>query len=199
VAASVAVNRDASRVAGTEYGGWLWVRNSPAIGNWDPPYHVIPFLPRQRGWLRIFEASGRESVRMALPEEGLFDVRMDRRGDFVWCVPMKWFARGAGGCAWLPTDGGENTIYVYDLTRRSWRAPLQFPDAISDVAVHPEGGPLLVSCWDGLLYLLDANGRVRGKVDAGGPSVVSWSGDGRFAAAGVAGKVLRIDARGEVG
>jgi len=199
VAASVGVNRDASRVAVTEYSGWLWVRNSPAIGNWDPPYHTIPFLPRQRGWLRIFEASGSETVRMALPEEGLFDVRIDRRGDVVWCVPMRWFARGAGGCAWLPTDRGANTLYVHDLSRKSWRAPWQFPDAISDVALHPDGGPLLVSCWDGRLYLLDANGRVRANVDAGGPGVVRWSADGRFAAAGLARQVLRIDADGEVG
>jgi glyoxylase-like metal-dependent hydrolase (beta-lactamase superfamily II) len=199
VAASVAVNRHSSRVAITEYGGWLWVRNSPAIGSWDPPYHAIPFLPRQRGWLRIFEASGRETVRTALPEEGLFDVRMDHRGDVFWCVPTKWFARGTAGCAWLPTDRDADTLHAYDLTRRSWRAPWQFPDAVSDVAVHPKGAPALVSCWDGRLYLLDANGRARVRFDAGGPAVVSWSGDGRFGVAGTAGEVLRINGHGELG
>jgi hypothetical protein len=171
VAASVAVNRDASRVAIAEYGGWLWVRSSPAIGNWDPPYHAIPFLPRQRGWLRIFEASGRETIRTAFPKEGLFEVRMDRRGDLVWCVPMRWFARGAAGCAWLPTDPDANALYIYDLKHRSWRAPWQFPDAVNDVALHPKGGPVLVSCWDGRLYLLDANGRAQVKLEAGGPAV----------------------------
>lgn len=199
VAASVAVNQDASRVAIAEYGGWLWVRNSPAIGNWDPPYHAIPFLPRQRGLLRIFDASGSETVRTALPKEGLFEVRMDRRGAVVWCFPMKWFARGAGGSAWLPTDLDANTLYAYDLTRKSWRGLWQFPDAVSDAAVHPKGGPVLVSCWDGRLYHLDANHPARVNFDAGGPAVVSWSGDGRFAVAGLAGEVLAIDAHGEVG
>ena len=63
VAASLAVNGDASRVAIAEYGGWLWVRNSPAIGNWDPPYHAVPFLPSQRGLLRVFNGSGDETAR----------------------------------------------------------------------------------------------------------------------------------------
>jgi glyoxylase-like metal-dependent hydrolase (beta-lactamase superfamily II) len=199
VAASVAVSQDASRVALTEYGGWLWVHSSPAIGNWDPPYHAIPFLPRQRGWLRIFDASGGETTRVALPKEGLFEVRMDRRGEVLWCVPTKWFARGAAGCAWLPADQDARTLYVYDLTRGSWRAAWQFPDAINDAAVHPTGEPVLVSCWDGRLYLLGADGEVKAKRDVGGPAVIGWSGDGRFAVAGLAGEVLRLDDRGELG
>jgi hypothetical protein len=48
VTAAVALNRDGSRVAVTEYGVWGWVRNAPAIGKWDPPIHVLNFLPKHR-------------------------------------------------------------------------------------------------------------------------------------------------------
>jgi glyoxylase-like metal-dependent hydrolase (beta-lactamase superfamily II) len=197
VAASLAVNGDASRLVIAEYGGWLWVRNSPAIGTWDPPYHAVPFLPRQRGLLRVFNGSGDETARVELPSPGLFDVRLDRSGDRVWCVPAQWFARGAAGCAWLPADRGADTVFAYDLPRRRWLGPWQFPDAVSDVAVHPSGGPALVSCWDGRLYLLDADGPTRAALDCGGPGVLRWSDEGSFAVAGLAGEVLRINAHGE--
>ena len=74
VAAAVALNRDGSRVALLEYGVWGWVRNGPAIGKWDPPIHVLNFLPKQRGCLRVFDGSGKELFSESLPEEGLFEV-----------------------------------------------------------------------------------------------------------------------------
>ena len=199
VAASVAVNRDASRVAMTEYGGWLWIRTQPAIGNWDPPYHVIPFFSPQRGSRRVFESGGREAARVEFPENGLFDLRMDYEGGVIWCVPMKWFARGVAGCTWLPTDRGANSVYAYDLGKRSWRAAWQFPDAVNDLAVPPGGELMLASCWDARIYSLDTRGNVKATSEAGGPAVVRWSGDGSFAIAGAAGELMRLDARGKVG
>src|SRR6185503_6553190 len=73
VAASVAISADGSTVAAAEYGGRLWVRRGAFLGKWDPPYHVIPFVQRQRGNLRVATASGSE--RVPFPQDGLYDVR----------------------------------------------------------------------------------------------------------------------------
>ncbi len=73
----------------------------------------------------------------------------------------------------------------------------QFPDAVSDFAVHPQGQATLASCWDGRLYLVRADGTVQGTIDAGGPAKVHWSYDGRFAIAGTQyGEIWRIEANG---
>ena len=119
-AASVAVNADGSRIAILEYSGWLWVRGRPAIGQWDPPYHIIPFVPKQRGWLRLTDGAGQEIGRTQLPKEGLFEVRLDDRGDRAWCYPASWFARGMAGSTWLPTDADARTVNVYDASRSNW-------------------------------------------------------------------------------
>src|SRR6185369_8884590 len=74
VAAAVALNRDASRVAIVEYGVWVWVRNGPAIGKWDPPIHALNFMPSQRGRLRVFDGAGQELWSELLPEEGMFEI-----------------------------------------------------------------------------------------------------------------------------
>jgi glyoxylase-like metal-dependent hydrolase (beta-lactamase superfamily II) len=172
VAASIALNADGSRVAVTEYGGRLWIRQRPAIGKWDPPYHLIPFVHRQRGRLRVFGEDGRELESLDLPREGLFEVHSS--GDSFVCAPMSWFARGMGGLAWRPADDKADTIYTYD--RQAW-TEWRLPDAVADVAVH--GHQVLASCWDGWLYLSG-----RRVLDAGGPARVRWSADGRLAVAG---------------
>jgi glyoxylase-like metal-dependent hydrolase (beta-lactamase superfamily II) len=177
-AASVSAESGSGRVAFTEYAGRMRVRSGPASGRWDPPYRIIPIAARQRGVLRVYSAGGRELARVNLPAEGLFEVHSDTE---VWCAPMSWFARGAAGCAWLPTDAGARTVYRFHPERRTWDA-FSFPDAIADVAVH--GGKALVSCWDGVIYRLDEEGRVFGKVGAGGPCRLKWSPDGTFAVAG---------------
>ena len=182
VAAAVAVNADGSRIALIEYAGWLWVRSGPAIGPWDPPYRLIPFLPRQRGWLRIVRGSGEEIRRARLPKEGLFEVRFDDKGERVWCYPASWIARGMAGQAWLPADKGARTIFSF--TGKNWTTALEFPDAVSDLALQPGGERLLISCWDGKLYLLNADGQTKATVPASGPARLSWSRDGRFAVAG---------------
>lgn len=192
VAASVAVSSDASKVAIAEYGGWLWVSNRP------PDAGVVPFLPHQRGYLRIFEASGRETERVPLPKEGLFEIKMDLRGSTLWCVPMKWFARGAAGRPWLPTDQDARTVFVYDLIHNSWRTALQFPDAISDLALRPERNSALVSCWDGQLYLVSADGAWHARSNLHGPALVRWNTNGSFAVVGVPGEIARLDATGRV-
>jgi hypothetical protein len=103
VAAALAVNGDGSRVAIAEYGVWSWVRSRPAIGKWDPPIHILNFVPRQRGRLRVFDGSGRELRNDLLPEAGMFEVGFGGEGDDVWCFPAAWFARGMAGAVWLPS------------------------------------------------------------------------------------------------
>src|SRR5262249_50709229 len=153
VAASVAINPSGTRSAVAEYAGWMWVRGRPAIGQWDPPYHVIPFLPRQRGWLRVLGPSGETIVRTQLPMRGLFEVKLDGPGDRVWCSPLSWFSRGMAGCAWRPADDEARTVLGFSVPSESWTAAWTFPAAVSDLAVRPDDERLLVSCWDGRLYL----------------------------------------------
>ncbi|HEY7314893.1 MAG TPA: MBL fold metallo-hydrolase [Gemmataceae bacterium] len=196
--ASVALNGDGSRVALTEYGGWLRVKRARGIGSWNPD-HPVAFCPRQRGWLRVFDSFGRELARAQLPVKGLFDVKMNPDGDMLWCVPQSWFARGLAGRSWLPTDPDANTIFLYDVRRRAWTASWRFPDVVSDLALHPDGKRALVACWDNKLYLVRRDGSVQETLDVGETARVCWSTDGRFAVAGTAaGEVWSLDADAKV-
>jgi glyoxylase-like metal-dependent hydrolase (beta-lactamase superfamily II) len=181
-AAAVAVNGDGSRIALTEYAGWMWIRARPAIGRWDPPYHVIPFVPKQRGWLRVVNSVGEDLVRTPLPEEGLFDLKFS--GDLVWCYPMSWFARGMAGCAWRPADDGARNVHGFDAANKEWKFTWTFADAVSDLAPQPGSTSVLVSCWDGKLYLVDAAGKPTSTLAVNRPARLHWSKDGRYAVAG---------------
>jgi glyoxylase-like metal-dependent hydrolase (beta-lactamase superfamily II) len=201
VAASVSASEDGSRVAVSEYGGWLRVRRERLIGYWSGHGQAISFCPRQQhGWLRIFGPDGKPLAQAQLPREGLFDVYLNATGDTAWCMPASWFARGAAGCAWLPADGGEaHTAFVYDVARQAWSPSLRFPDAIAGAAIHPAGQRALVSCWNGRAYLVGRDGTVHAEADLGGPARLRWSADGAFAVAGTeAGEVFCLGTEGEV-
>jgi glyoxylase-like metal-dependent hydrolase (beta-lactamase superfamily II) len=195
-ALSVAQSGDGSRIALTEHGGWLRIKRERGIGGWNPP-HQAPFCPRQRGWLRVFGAGGEEEARAELPAAGLFDLHLNRQGDTLWCVPQSWFARGLAGRPWLPADPAAHTVYIYDLMRKAWTAAWRFPDAVSDLAVHPEGDRVLVSCWDGNVYLLGRDGHVQKQLRVGSPGRLRWSANGKLAAVGTQeGDVCGLDAAG---
>jgi glyoxylase-like metal-dependent hydrolase (beta-lactamase superfamily II) len=197
--AALAMNADGSRVAALEYGVWGWVRSRPAIGKWDPPIHVLNFLPRQRGHLRVFNSAGHELDREQLLPEGMFEIALGSSSNEVWCWPAAWFARGMAGAVWLPTDSPARTLYRIGLEENSTVA-FDFPDAVADVAVSPAREQVLVSCWDGRLYVLDASSTVTAKHDIGGPARLAWSSDGSFAVAGtVAGNLLRFEQSGALG
>src|SRR6185503_10141458 len=132
VAASVSPNADASRVALAEYGGWIWHRRGPVTGKWDPPYRAIPFVPRQRGMLRLVDAPGRAAAEVAFPEDGLFEVRVNPAGSRVWAFPASWFSRGMAGAAWLPTDPDARSVHLFDAKAMRWERTWEFPDAIGD-------------------------------------------------------------------
>jgi glyoxylase-like metal-dependent hydrolase (beta-lactamase superfamily II) len=195
-ASAVALNRDGSRVAIVEHAIWGWVRSAPAIGQWDPPIHVLNFLPRQPGRLRVFDGEGRELYREWLPTEGMFEVSFGNRGDEIWCWPAAWFARGMAGAVWLPIDSPARTVYRIGIEDQTTVA-FEFPDAVADFALSPANGSALVSCWDGRIYLVERGGGAAAKLDVGGPARVAWSNDGAFAVAGTAeGRLLHLEASG---
>ncbi|HUQ69930.1 MAG TPA: MBL fold metallo-hydrolase [Planctomycetaceae bacterium] len=194
---SLAVSGDGSRVAVTEYGGHARVGRERIFPDWSP-LEPVSFLSRQRGLLRVFAAPGKELAKAELPQDGLFDVHLDRAGGVAWCVPASWFARGLAGCPWLPADETAGTVFVYDVERKAWKAPWRFPDAVADFAAGPDGTGSLVSCWDGMLYLLDRDGGVLANLQVGGPARVRWSQDGKFAIVGTQdGTVVRVGADGK--
>ncbi len=190
VATSVAPSADGSRVALAEYGGRMWVRKNAAIGKWNPPYHVVPFVPRQRGRLRIVSAPGTVSEGAEFPVAGLFDLRTDAKMSKVWAVPAAWFSRGMAGSAWLPTDEDERTVYEFDVATRTWSPAWIFPAAVCDAAISPSTGEGWVSCWDGRLHRC---GRDQ-SLDLGAPARLKWSPDGRTLIAGTeAGDVIGVE------
>lgn len=198
VTAAVALNRDGSRVATVEYSVWGWVRAAPAIGKWDPPIHVLNFLPKQRGRLRVLDGSGKELFSDWLPEAGQFEVGFGHDTNVVWCWPTSWFARGMAGEAWLPVDSPARTLYRVQWLARTAEA-LNFPDAVAACALSPTDGGVLVSCWDGSIYLFTQEGKLAAQQNAGGPAQLAWSKDGNFAAVGTTdGRLMRVEPSGKL-
>jgi glyoxylase-like metal-dependent hydrolase (beta-lactamase superfamily II) len=196
VTSAVALNRDGSRVAVVEYGVWGWARNAPAIGKWDPPIHLLNFLPKQRGRLRVFDGAGREVYREWLPAEGMFEIGFGSGPNEIWCWPATWFARGMAGAVWLPIDSPARTVYRFGIEDNS-TAAFDFPDAVADFSFSPANGQALVSCWDGRIYFLNRAGEVSAKLDISRAARVAWSGDGAFAVVGtVEGRLLRFEQSG---
>jgi glyoxylase-like metal-dependent hydrolase (beta-lactamase superfamily II) len=198
VAASVSAGPLGRTAAVAEYRGWLWVRRGPVTGKWDPPYHVIPFLPRQRGRLRLLEAPGREVAQAEFPSDGLYEVRLGAEGKTVWAIPMSWFSRGLAGRAWLPTDPDRRGLLRWDLSRKGWETVFDFPDAISDAVLDAPGESAWVSCWDGKLSRVRPGARPEVLADLGAPARLSVSPDGSFLVAGTdAGEVVCLEASGK--
>src|SRR5262249_19447620 len=153
----------------------------------------------QRCGLRVLGPSGKDLARAELPAEVLLEVKINRQGNTLWCVPMSWFSRGLAGRAWLPADAGANTVFVYDLRRKAWTDAWRFPAAVSDLGVHAGGNRLLVSCCDGNAYLVNRDGTVQERINMGEAARLCWSTDGRLAVLGThAGDVVGVDAAGKV-
>lgn len=198
VAAAVALNADGSRVALVEYAVQVWTRTGPAIGKWDPPIHALNFVSTQRGRLRVFDGNGTELLREWLPEPGLFEVGFGGDADAVWCWPASWFARGMAGEPWLPVQANARTVYRVDVPTRSALA-MALPDAVADCAPCPTDGSALVSCWDGEVRWLRANGKILARAPVDSPARLAWSGDASFALIGTAGgQLARQDRDGKL-
>jgi glyoxylase-like metal-dependent hydrolase (beta-lactamase superfamily II) len=103
------------------------------------------------------------------------------------------------GAAWLPVERPARTLYRVGLDAHTADA-FAFPDAVADCALSSADGRALVSCWNGQIYLLDNEGKLRVTLEAGGPARLAWSDDGAFAVAGTAdGRLLRVEKRGKLG
>jgi len=193
---SVALAGDGSRTAVAEFGGWLRIKRERGIGKWNPDHQMF-LCPRQRGWLRVFGPRGQELAKVPLPKAGLFDLSWSRDGESLWCVPASWFARGLAGRPWLPTEPDGNSVYRWDLAQKTW-TEMKFPDAVSDFALHPDGDRALISCWDGKIYLVARDGKVRASQAVDEPARVQWSSSGRFAVYGTQnGQIGSLDAEGK--
>jgi glyoxylase-like metal-dependent hydrolase (beta-lactamase superfamily II) len=204
IASAVAFSRDGSRVAVLEQGLWCWVRTGPVIGKWDPPIHVIPFVPIAPGVLRVFDREGMELLHEPMPEAGPFELGFAEKADRLWCWPASWFARGMAGEPWLPVASKACTAYEVLIDSHGARA-VGFPGAIADAAVNPASGELLASCWNGEAYFIGpapfTSGRTTGRrAHLKDPARLAWSDDGSFAIAGTAGgDVRRINEDGSEG
>jgi len=199
IATALAINHDGSRVALIEYRVWTWLRIGPVIGGWDPPIHVLPFIPNQSGRLRVFDGQGKELLRAKMPAMGLFELGFGPNSEEVLCWPSSWMARGMAGEPWLPVQAKARTLYRIHLGTHDAEA-LEFPDAIADCAIHPQDGRALVSCWNSNLYCETSQGAAPVKISLGAPAHVAWSADGAYAVAGTSkGELFRVEKDGKLG
>lgn len=203
MASAVALSRDGSRVAAVKQGVRCWFRTEAAIGNWDPPIHVLPFVPKAPARLRVYRSDGWQMLSEQMPEAGSFEVGFGDDPDQLWCWPTSWFARGMAGQPWLPLNAEARTAYLVAVPLRMELGlkglAVEFPDAIADAAVNPADGRLLVSCWNGQAYLVAKDGLVTATQPLGSPARLAWSADGSFAIAGTAdGTVRRINQDGKL-
>ncbi|HEV7403658.1 MAG TPA: MBL fold metallo-hydrolase [Chthoniobacteraceae bacterium] len=202
MASAVALSRDGSHVAAFKQDLWCWVRTEAAIGNWDPPIHVVPFVPKTLARLRVYRNDGWQLLSERMPEAGSFEIGFGDDPDELWCWPSSWLARGMAGQPWLPVNAELSTAYLIKVSTRmelglKGRA-VEFPDAIADVAVNPADGRALVSCWNGRVYLIAKDGTVAAQHTLGSPARLAWSADGSFAIAGTSdGTVQRLNQDGK--
>jgi len=102
------------------------------------------------------------------------------------------------GCVWRPADEDASTVFGFNVADKKWTNALRFPDAVSDLAPHPGGERLLVSCWDGKLYLLDRAGKSHAMLVVDSPARLQWNKEGESAVAGTQnGEVVCLSADGK--
>lgn len=201
IVTGLALSHDGSRVAIVEHAVRSWHRHGPAIGNWDPPIHLLNFVPRHRGRLRIFDGEGHEVLAELLPEAGQFELGFDHSGETLWCWPASWFARGVAGEVWRPTDLPARTLLHVTIPERRIEQ-VALPDTVTHADVDPTTNSLIVSCSAGCMFLVtppQAKNAPQRIADLKSPARVTWSNDGSFAIAGTAdGRVVRCNRDGQI-
>ena len=99
---------------------------------------------------------------------------------------------------WLPIDTPARKFYRIPVEPGPVLA-VQLPDAIASCAPHPRDASALVSCWDGKLYRVAADGHAAPPLEIGSPARVTWSLDGSLAVAGTAtGELIALNGDGAI-
>lgn len=178
---SIAIDREGKRVAVADYEGY-----ERFVLPRTPDERLLPFrsigvrFNPSRPTVRIYDA-GQEVRRFdpaSFEKAGWLDLAFSGSGDVI-AYPHHWASRGLAARPFLPADDDARTLYL--LSAKSGEIlPIQFPDAISDVATA--GEMTVVGCWNGRTYLLGPDHRpipsMPNGFEAGEPSLVQLSADG---------------------
>jgi len=183
---AVAISPDGSLVAAADYQGWRRWFDTRRMG-------FNRFMPA-RPAIRVYSKEGK-LVRRFGPETFAHpfwcDIAFSPDGAWLIAYPHNWTCRGLAGQTILPADEHANELYLLNITTGRVRVAA-FPDAVSSVAPLPNG--MLVACWNGRVYLLDAECRVKRELEVGGPALVDVSRDAaRMLVAGTSGTVRLLD------
>ena len=197
---SIAVSQEAvfdpdkTRIAVADYRGWKrWIRSSGSGKEEDYGTRFMPAKPT----VTVYDGTGKV-VRRFGPEKfgtaNWVDLAFTPNGRKVIAVPHRWTCRGLAGQSFLPVDDDAHTLSILDLDTGDVQSR-RFPDAIASADVTSKG-TVLVSCWDGRLYVLTENGAPDPAVPEGilcdGPVIVKSVGnDGEYVVATGSGKVVR--------
>ncbi len=199
---SIAIDRQGEQVAVADYEGYERfvlprtadesLRRLRSIG--------LRFTP-SRPTIHVYDDTGEEIRKFAptsFAKPGWFDIAFTAAGDLL-AFPHHWPSRGLAGRPLLPADDDAKTLYLLSL-KTGDVLPIQFPDAIADVATV--GPTTAVSCWNGHVYLLAQNHQPLQQLphgfDAAEPALVKISGDGsRILVATSAGVLFMLDNTGK--
>jgi glyoxylase-like metal-dependent hydrolase (beta-lactamase superfamily II) len=197
----VAIDRAGKQIAVADYEGWERVLLPPG----DRPFTAkqgklgFRFMPA-RPTVSVYDADGKR-IRLFsshnFKEPFWCDLAFAADGANVLVSPHNWTSRGLAGQPFLPADEGARNAY---LLKPGSGHIITVPcgDAISD-AVGAVGDDLIVlSSWDGRLYLRDGLARLMmDKHEARGPTRVRVSSDAtRILVATALGSVRMMDDQG---
>ncbi len=190
---------ESRRIAAADYPGWQrWIRSS-ATG--EEQNYGTRFVPA-RPVVSVYDGHGKLLRRFGAEHFAgplWVDLVFSGGGKYVFGFPHSWTCRGLAGQTVLPADAAARTVYLLDVETGRAHA-LAFPDAVSG-ADAADSGRLAVGCWNGRVYLLDADQLKKGIMPeglaVGGPSLVRVSRDGtRVVVAATKGEVRLLDNTG---